>query len=300
VTRTAPIAADGATAVAAHVNTDMNQGFNAINDHADDIEDLQDRVTVLEGLSSAVAVKYRLIVAPNAATPLSKVDVDASVLGLTNGTAWLTVQNVNLTIDITASGINGLDAGAEANNTWYSIWVIYNGATISGLLSLSATAPTFPAGYTYYRRVGWVHNTVADFAKFYHDYDSDLWLYDEPPSVFSAAAATWNAAAWATQSYATWAPTTSRRALLNVLMYHYDTGTAGQLNYVQLRPTGSTAAIGLRCAACVNPTTLIYGACSETIEIGINATQQFDWTVNDSLTEAGSVIVYAAGYYDPI
>jgi hypothetical protein len=70
-------------------------------------------------------------------------------------------------MDITASGLNGLDTGGVAASTMYYIYVIYKpavyeadghtlttpGAT-AGLLSLSSTAPTLPAGYTYQRRIG--------------------------------------------------------------------------------------------------------------------------------------------------
>lgn len=70
---------------------------------------------------------------------------------------YKTLRSVNLTIAGTASGAaNGLDTGALATSTWYSVWVIWNGVTTAGLLSLSATAPTLPAGYTHKARVGWV------------------------------------------------------------------------------------------------------------------------------------------------
>lgn len=70
---------------------------------------------------------------------------------------YQTLRAVNLTIAGTAVGVaNGLDTGALAINTWYSVWVIWNGVTTAGLLSLSATAPTLPAGYTHKARVGWV------------------------------------------------------------------------------------------------------------------------------------------------
>jgi len=61
------------------------------------------------------------------------------------------------TIDVTASGANGLDTGSVANSTWYSVWVIYNPttSTTAGLFSTSATAPTMPSGYTFKARVGW-------------------------------------------------------------------------------------------------------------------------------------------------
>jgi hypothetical protein len=86
----------------------------------------------------------------------STVDIDAT--GLNVGGYYL--ASINLTADITASGANGLDTGLEAISTWYSVWVIYNPATRTqaSLLSLSATAPTMPTGYTIKRRVGWARN----------------------------------------------------------------------------------------------------------------------------------------------
>lgn len=67
------------------------------------------------------------------------------------------VNGVALSINSAAVGVNGLDTGVLAANTWYSKWVIYNPTTlaVAGLLSLSATAPTMPAGYTHKARIGW-------------------------------------------------------------------------------------------------------------------------------------------------
>lgn len=64
---------------------------------------------------------------------------------------------VNVTGDITTLGANGLDVGAVATNTGYFIWLIYNISTNTPalLFSLSSTAPTMPAGYTYKVRLGW-------------------------------------------------------------------------------------------------------------------------------------------------
>ena len=66
---------------------------------------------------------------------------------------------VSLTATFANAGVNGLDVGAansQAASQWYSVWVIWSGATVAGLLSLSATSPTLPSGYTHYARVGWV------------------------------------------------------------------------------------------------------------------------------------------------
>lgn len=69
------------------------------------------------------------------------------------------LRGVSINPTFATAGANGLDVGAansQTASTWYSVWVIWNGATTAGLLSLSATAPTMPAGYTHKARVGWV------------------------------------------------------------------------------------------------------------------------------------------------
>lgn len=86
------------------------------------------------------------------------VSVTADEIAVENASnIYQTLRNVNLTIAGTSSGVaNGLDTGALAINTWYSVWVIWNGTTAAGLLSLSTNAPTLPSGYTHKARVGWV------------------------------------------------------------------------------------------------------------------------------------------------
>lgn len=93
----------------------------------------------------------------------SLVDIDATQVTLTNGSLIYAANNVNLTVNIATSGANGLDTGAEAASTPYYTYVIYNPATVTvaGLLSASATSPTLPSGYTYYRRVGAVLNNSS-------------------------------------------------------------------------------------------------------------------------------------------
>lgn len=93
------------------------------------------------------------------ATGLSAtVTVTADEIVLENSSNSYTVQrNVSLSISGASSGVaNGLDTGALAINTWYSVWVIWNGTTQAGLLSLSTTAPALPSGYTHKARVGWI------------------------------------------------------------------------------------------------------------------------------------------------
>lgn len=75
-----------------------------------------------------------------------------------SGNNYKTIRAVALTIAGTSVGANALDVGAIAASTWYSVWAIYNPTTqtTAGLLSLSATAPTLPSGYTYKARIGWI------------------------------------------------------------------------------------------------------------------------------------------------
>lgn len=64
-----------------------------------------------------------------------------------------------LTVDLDVSGAGGLDTGAVANTTHYSVWLIGDSTgtnAVKGLASASASAPTMPAGYDRKRRVGWV------------------------------------------------------------------------------------------------------------------------------------------------
>lgn len=66
------------------------------------------------------------------------------------------LSTVALSINTAAAGANGLDTGVVAVNTWYSVWAIWNGVTVAGLVSASTTAPTMPGGYTHKARIGWI------------------------------------------------------------------------------------------------------------------------------------------------
>jgi len=80
------------------------------------------------------------------------------------------VNTVNQTVDITTSGLGGLDTGVEAVSTWYYFHVIYNSSTLTvgGLLSLSTTTPTLPTGYDFFRVIGAVRNgSDGNFISFF-------------------------------------------------------------------------------------------------------------------------------------
>lgn len=110
-----------------------------------------------------------LSITNNAGTPTTQVDVSASSAVLCN-TSNYCIRNpaaISFTINAATTGANALDTGTLANNTWYYIYIISNGTTVSGLMSTSATAPTMPSGYVYKYRVGAVTTLgAATFIRF--------------------------------------------------------------------------------------------------------------------------------------
>jgi len=111
-----------------------------------------------------IAAGFKNLRITNGATPNSQISLaaDAVTVETTSGTAYR-LLTVAFTIDCTITGANGLDAGGLANNTWYSVWVIYNPttATTAGLASTSATAPAMPAGYIAKARLGWFRTDAS-------------------------------------------------------------------------------------------------------------------------------------------
>lgn len=138
-----------------------------------------------------------------------------SIILKTAGSLVFEADAVNVTAAITASGANGLDTGTEAANTWYNVFVIYNGTTVASLLSLSATAPTLPSGYTYYARVGAVRNNAS--SNFYRSiqYNNDVQYIvgTNPTGMIQLASGTAGniASAWAAIATGAFVPPTASR-----------------------------------------------------------------------------------------
>lgn len=161
-----------------------------------------------------------LAIVNNTSTPNSKVDVTIAKI-------W-NQETVSFTIDMAASGANGLDTGAEAASTWYYIWAIYNGATtVAGLLSASATAPTLPSGYTYKQLIGAVYNSSgSNFVAF--SQRGNKVMYSVPTVVKSNS---FSANAWTELSCAIGIP-----AIANKIQALFD--TEGSVLGLALNATG--------------------------------------------------------------
>lgn len=116
----------------------------------------------LGGLSGTLCPHENLTIANNSTNPDYQVDVDADYLILFNSDRSLAVRmsSVDLTIDITTAGANGLDTGSEASDTWYHIWVIYDGSTVAGMFSTASSYSglTLPSGYNFAGYVGAIYN----------------------------------------------------------------------------------------------------------------------------------------------
>lgn len=119
--------------------------------------------------SASIVADTRNLIAAYASASTLTVTADEIVLKDSSNAVYLATA-VSLTANIAASGANGLDTGSEAANTWYYVWVIYNGTTVAALLSTSSSAPTMPGGYTYKALVGAVRNDgTSNFIRFWQN-----------------------------------------------------------------------------------------------------------------------------------
>ncbi len=91
-----------------------------------------------------------------------------------------------------AAGTNqgGLDAGTKANSTWYFVHAICKalGADVEALFSTSATAPTLPATYTRFRRIGAVLTDGAGAILAFKQF-GDLFVWSTPKADLNTVAA---------------------------------------------------------------------------------------------------------------
>lgn len=115
-----------------------------------------------------VLAPHQNLVIQQASVSTVTITADKVVLSNANGFQKL-YTSVNETPNITSGvGAGGIDAGTEASNTWYHIYLIGTAAgTIDAIFSTNASAPTLPSGYTFYGYVGAVYNSGSDFIDFH-------------------------------------------------------------------------------------------------------------------------------------
>lgn len=116
---------------------------------------------VLVGPCSATGLK----ITNNAGTPDTKIDVTADTATMLSTTLPMYRTSVSVTVDTAITGANGMDVGTTPAAAWANVFLIDNGTAAAGLASLSATAPTLPAGYTFSCRLGAMRTTATKFLR---------------------------------------------------------------------------------------------------------------------------------------
>ncbi|MDH5664735.1 MAG: hypothetical protein OEY10_00355 [Nitrosopumilus sp.] len=117
-------------------------------------------LTANSAVDHASSGSYRnLRVINNVTNPTYQIDVTADAITVHDDYGNMhEIKSFSDSVDLTVSGAGGLDTGSEANSTQYYLYVIFGTSGSNLLLSLSATAPTMPAGYTYKRRISSTYN----------------------------------------------------------------------------------------------------------------------------------------------
>ena len=202
-------------------------------------------------------------------------------------------------VDVNASTVGGtgagyLDSGIVTQNTWYAVHLIANALNtlpVQALLSLSATAPTLPAGYTLFRRVGWVsteNDANAHLLSTYR-YGDKVTYFD--PALYSQSVNSGGV----TKQFATYIPPTSRIGRFAI------TGNVGvpgvQSSTVRVRTTGASAYVVVAIDYNIEAehADLTMTAAAAQVEWLVDASRQLDIGV----TTSGST-VYVTGYIDPV
>lgn len=198
------------------------------------------------------------------------------------------INGGTLTADITASGANGLDAGAEAASTWYAVHIIDGPAVaVASLLSLSPTAPTLPAGYTVFRRIGWVRNDGSqNFRPFTCEGRDRVRRYEYNASTRAALSAVTGSVqnTFTTLSLAVFIPTTARRGFLEL-----ECDSLASDNYAEVQTNGSGLASGTAPERVQAPDA---GVWTGHVRVTTNATQQIQYRTS-SVSTSVTIIVYA-------
>ena len=205
----------------------------------------------------------------------------------------LSLSNINVTIDIgAAAGAGGLDAGTKAANTWYYVFVISNdaGTSVNGLLSLSSTAPTMPAGYTKKRRVGTVRNNASsDFFLFIQE--GNKIVYDAYIRILSAGTAT----TWTTISAAAAIPPTSMRMNCRIRDF-VSHNTVGTQFYTYCRKNSSST--GAFYADLLIQVMNVQQLGSSMNDIDTSSTNTIDYMLNAVASGGVAIYIDVFGYYD--
>lgn len=201
------------------------------------------------------------------------------------------VFSADQTIDITVTGANGRDAGAEAANTWYYLYAIKDPTTgnVRGILSTVnekvTGSITLPSGYTKKRQLKFAlrndgSSNILDFS-----YVNNSWIYYKNTDYSSGGLLNYNvlfsgsATTDTTFSASGLIPAISRRGSFGAYL---SMGAAPQ-NSPQgafLGEAGKTSEF--IASTLYNASPLIYVLQVNTLECGVDSTQQLQYRVGNA------------------
>ncbi len=106
------------------------------------------------------------------------------------------ILKTNLVLNAENVGLNGIDIGALANNTYYAVYLIGDSTAnnpVGALISTSINNPYLPRGYDMYRRIGWVRTDglahISPFEQMGND-QTRKYYYASPINILTNGAAT--------------------------------------------------------------------------------------------------------------
>ena len=144
-----------------------------------------------------------------------------------------------VTINAATVGANGLDAGSLGASTLYAVYVIgdstdYNAT--AGLLSTSFTAPTLPAGYDMFRRIGAVLTSGASAILDFSQAGRTMWYAAAVATAVTAGAS----ATFAVVDCTAIIPATANQVILKAAL----TADAGATRTAAFKSLASSSAAG--------------------------------------------------------
>lgn len=200
------------------------------------------------------------------------------------------------TITSTTSGAGGLDTGSVTASTFYYTYLIFGISGYAGLYSLSATSPTMPSGYTYFRRLG---ATRTDGSSHFIPYISTpgntirVVQYDAVSSTVLALSAG-TSTTFASVSLSSYMPSTSQCVILNTAIPTEATSVSSDVFF---RATGSSLTTTTT-PYTVRTTNIGNNVNSEMqIMVPTNSSQSVDYAVSSGVL---SLHLYVSGWIDQL
>lgn len=197
------------------------------------------------------------------------------------------------TLNFGTNGLNGLDTGAIASNTWYYIYAILNPTTLATgyLASTSASSPTLPSGFTKFRLLTAVTtlagSAVLDNVAWFNWGNKHTVHYDNT-NTDKTLVASGTATSFTTVSASATAPVGATQLYIGIT-----DGTSGGDRNIWLRRTGSGVTTGRRVFQFYDDNASFTNSYYVPTEIGLNSSRQFDYRVAGVGT---GVSMFATGY----